>query len=292
MAENSPGNAPNNASDNAKKPRSGFGEILNTPAGVTLLGFFLTGVLGGLVSLSLNAFQRWDQDRVATLTERENEIRSVNREFVGAIVQRAFYTDAVIEAITLSKTGSDLEGAWPRYESAFQAEQGAVWQNHLNIEGHLQDDPAPTGENGWQPFWYYLDLVIQPRFEEMDRCLRSAHGVYLSAGGPQPDRMKAAQSVLLGCESSTHWDHVRPKQEASVAQWDHFKTCLESFTYHVDLSARIQQQVWKAGESSVSLPDPARCNKDDPVCQQARFLIGLEDSIADDCGPLPPGHYD
>ena len=73
MAENSPGNAP----DNAKKPRSGIGEILNTPAGVTLLGFFLTGVLGGLVSLSVNAFQRWDQERVATLTERENEIRVV-----------------------------------------------------------------------------------------------------------------------------------------------------------------------------------------------------------------------
>jgi hypothetical protein len=284
MAENSP--------DNPKEHRSGIGALLNTPAGVTLLGFFLTGVLGALVSFSVNAFQRWDQERVATLTERENEIRSVNREFVGAIVQRAFLTDAVLEAITLSKTGSDLETVWPRYENAYQAERAAVWQNHLNIEGHLQDDPAPTGQNGWQPFWYYLDLVIQPRFEEMDRCLRAAHGTFLSSGGSQPDRMIAAQRVLAGCEGSTHWDHVGKKQEASVAQWDHFKTCLESFTYHLDLSARIQQQVWKAGESTVSLPDPSRCNDGDPVCQQARFLVGLEGSIADDCGPLPSGRYE
>lgn len=283
MAQESP--------DEAKKPRSGMAEILNTPAGVTLLGFFLTGVLGALVSFSVNAFQRWDQDQVATLTERENEIRSVNRQFVGAIVQRAFYTDAVIAAITLSRTGSDLEAAWPRYDNAYQAEQAAVWQNHLNIEGHLQDDPEPTGENGWQPFWYYLDLVIQPRFAEMDRCLRIAHGAWLSTGGAQADRMSAAQRVLQGCESSYHWDHLKPKQDASVALWDHFKTCLESFTYHLDLSARIQQQVWKANESSVPLPDPARCDRSDPVCLQARFLIGLEDSIAGDCGPLPPGHY-
>jgi len=284
MAENSP--------DNPKEHRSGIGAVLNTPAGVTLLGFFLTGVLGALVSFSVNAFQRWDQERIATLTERENEIRSVNREFVGAIVQRAFLTDAVLEAITLSKTGSDLETVWPRYENAYQAERAAVWQNHLNIEGHLQDDPAPTGQNGWQPFWYYLDLVIQPRFEEMDRCLRAAHGTFRSTGGSQPDRMIAAQRVLAGCEGSTHWDRVGKKQEASVAQWDHFKTCLESFTYHLDLSARIQQQVWKAGESTVSLPDPSRCNDGDPVCQQARFLVGLKDSIADDCGPLPAGHYE
>lgn len=278
--------------DSTKEQRSGFATLLNTPAGVTLLGFFLTGVLGALVSFSVNAFQRWDQERLATLTERENEIRSVNREFVGAIVQRAFYTDAVVEAITLSKTGSDLDTVWPRYESAYQGERAAVWQNHLNIEGHLQDDPAPTGQNGWQPFWYYLDVVIQPRFEEMDHCLRAAHGAYLSPGGSQADRMKEAQRVLLGCETSYRWDHVGKKQEASVALWDHFKTCLESFTYHLDLSTRIQQQVWKAGESSESLPDPGRCNKGDPVCQQAAFLVGLEDSIAGDCGPLPAGHYE
>ena len=49
-----------NSSDNTKEPRSGFATILNTPAGVTLLGFFLTGVLGALVSFSVNVFQRWD----------------------------------------------------------------------------------------------------------------------------------------------------------------------------------------------------------------------------------------
>src|SRR5579871_5705048 len=105
MADHSPDTPPQ-----APRERSGFGALLNTPAGVTLLGFFLTGVLGALVSLSVNVFQRWDQERVATLAERENEIRSVNREFVGAIVQRAFYTDAMLEAIALSKSGSDLEG--------------------------------------------------------------------------------------------------------------------------------------------------------------------------------------
>jgi hypothetical protein len=278
--------------DEPKKKESGFAALVNTPAGVTLLGFFLTGVLGALVSFSVNAFQRWDQERTTTLTERENEISSVNKQFVGAIVQRAFYTDAVLQAIGQSKAGSDLDAAWPRYESAYQAELAAVWQNHLNIEGHLEDDPAPTGENGWQPFWYYLDLVIQPRFQEMDHCLRGVHGAYLSAAGAQAERMKVAQRILQGCETSYHWDHLGKAQKASVAIWDHFETCLESFTYHLDVSARIERQVWKAGETSVSLPDPGRCDRGDPICLQAVFLVGLKDSIADDCGPLPAGHYD
>jgi hypothetical protein len=123
---------------------------------VTLLGFFLTGVLG-------------------------------------AIMQRT-YTDAVLQAIGQSKAGSDLEAAWPRYESAYQAELAAVWQIHLNKEGHLEDDSAPTGENGWQPFWYYLDLVIQPRFQEMDQCLRAVHGAYLSTGSPQNWRSGAVKA--------------------------------------------------------------------------------------------------
>ena len=86
--------------------RSGVAALINSPAGVTLLGFFLTGVLGALVSFSVNAFQRWDQQQTQTLAERENEISSVNKQFVGAIVQRTFYTDAVLEAIKQSKAGS------------------------------------------------------------------------------------------------------------------------------------------------------------------------------------------
>ena len=158
-------NAPPGGTEKPKK-ESGIAALINSPAGVTMLGFFLTGVLGALVSFSVNAFQRWDQEQTQTLTERENEISSVNKQFVGAIVQRTFYTDAVLAAIGQSKAGSDLDAAWPRYESAYQAELAAVWQNHLNIEGHLEDDPAPTGNNGWQPFWAYLDLVIQPRYQE------------------------------------------------------------------------------------------------------------------------------
>jgi hypothetical protein len=275
-----------------EKKDSGITALINTPAGVTLLGFFLTGVLGALVSFGANAFQRWDQEQTATLTERENEISSVNKQFVGAIVQRTFYTDAVLQAIAQSKAGSDFDAAWPRYESAYQAELAAVWQNHLNIEGHLEDDPAPTGDNGWQPFWYYLDLVIQPRFQEMDQCLRAVHGAYLSTTGAQADRMRVAQRILEGCETGYHWDHVGKAQKASVALWSHFETCLESFTYHLDVSARIQRQVWKAGETSASLPDPGRCNKGDPICLQAVFLVGLKESLAEDCGPLPAGQGD
>jgi hypothetical protein len=285
-------NAPPTGKDKPEKKESGIAALVNSPAGVTLLGFFLTGVLGALVSFSVNAFQRWDQQQTQTLAERENEISSVNKQFVGAIVQRTFYTDAVLQAIGQSKAGSDLDAAWPRYESAYQAELAAVWQNHLNIEGHLEDDPAPTGDNGWQPFWYYLDLVIQPRYQEMDQCLRAVHGAYLSAGGPQADRMKVAQRILLGCETSLHWDHLAKAQKASVALWDHFETCLESFTYHLDVSARIQRQVWKAGETSVSLPAPGTCDKGDPICLQARFLVGLKESLAEDCGPLPAGQED
>ncbi|HEX4158690.1 MAG TPA: hypothetical protein VHY79_09450 [Rhizomicrobium sp.] len=278
--------------DKPEKRESGIAELVNSPAGVTLLGFFLTGVLGALVTFSVNAFQRWDQDRTATLTERENEISSVNKQFVGAIVQRTFYTDAVLGAIDQSKVGADLDAAWPHYESAYQAELAAVWQNHLNIEGHLEDDPAPTGQNGWQPFWYYLDVVIQPRFQEMDHCLRAAHGAYLSVPGAQAERIKAAQRILQECETSYHWDHLGKAQKASVAIWDHFETCLESFTYHLDVSARIERQVSKAAETSVSLPDPASCDKGDPICLQARFLVGLEGSLAEDCGPLPAGERD
>src|SRR5579871_5027559 len=114
------------------KKESGIATLINSPAGVTLLGFFLTGVLGAIVSFSVNAFQRWDQQQTQTLAERENEISSVNKQFVGAIVQRTFYTDAVLQAIAQSKAGADLDAAWPRYESAYQAELAAVWQNHLN----------------------------------------------------------------------------------------------------------------------------------------------------------------
>ncbi|HEY1613838.1 MAG TPA: hypothetical protein VGF97_09135 [Rhizomicrobium sp.] len=283
--------ADNGAPGGTEKPKkeSGFAVLLNSPAGVTLLGFFLTGVLGALVSVSVNAFQRWDQERTATLTEREQEISSVNRQFVDAIVQRTFYTDAVLEAVDQSKAGSDLEAAWPHYESAYQAELAAVWQNHLNIEGHLEDDPAPTGENGWQPFWNYLDLVIQPRYLEMDRCLRAAHGAYLSAGGTSAEKMREAQRILEGCQTSWHWDHAGKTQKASVALWDHFKTCLESFTYHLDVSARIQRQVWQANETSITLPNPNSCDHGDPICLQAIFLVGLGDSLAEDCGPLPDG---
>jgi hypothetical protein len=285
MAENGPGGS-------AEKPKkeSGIATLLNSPAGVTLLGFFLTGVLGALVSFSVNAFQRWDQQQTQTLTERENEISSVNKQFVGAIVQRTFYTDAVLQAIRQSRAGSDLDAAWPRYESAYQAELAAVWQNHLNIEGHLEDDPAPTGNNGWQPFWNYLDLVIQPRYQEMDNCLREVHGAYL--GAAQADRIKAAQRILEGCETRWHWDHLGKTQKASVALWDHFETCLESFTYHLDVSARIQRQVWKAGEAAAALPAPGTCDRSDPICQQAVFLVGLKDSLAEDCGPLPAGDKD
>src|ERR1700722_9777750 len=143
-------NTPPTGKDRPEKKESALAGLINSPAGVTMLGFFLPGVLGALVSFSVNAFQRWDQQQTQTLTERENEISSVNKQFVGAIVQRTFYTDAVLQAIGQSKAGSDLDAAWPRYESAYQAELAAVWQNHLNIEGHLEDDPAPTGGNGEQ----------------------------------------------------------------------------------------------------------------------------------------------
>src|ERR1700683_2973943 len=97
-------------------------------------------------------------------------------------------------------------------------------------------------------------FCVQPSYQEMDNRLRAVHGAWLSAGGPQAGRMKAAPRILQGCEASHHWDHPAQAQKASVALWDHFEPCLESFTYHLDVSARIQRQVWKAGGSAVGVP--------------------------------------
>jgi hypothetical protein len=59
-----------------------------------------------------------------------------------------------------------------------------------------------------------------------------------------------------------------------------------------DASASIRRQVWEARETSVSLPDPGRCDRGDPIGPQAVFLVGLKDRLAEDCGPLPEGHDD
>jgi hypothetical protein len=50
--------------------------------------------------------------------------------------------------------------------------------------------------------------------------------------------------------------------------------------------------VWKAGEAAAALPAPGTCDRSDPICQQAVFLVGLKDSLAEDCGPLPAGDKD
>jgi hypothetical protein len=264
---------------------------LQSQAGFAFLASILVAAVGSLITWELSEIGQHQQEQYAQQQEQDKELIALQTDFVTAIVQRVTYTDDVLQSLNRPASETDLNELWPHYLDAYRADRFQSWKNQLNMEGHWESQQNLLADNRQQEFWNYLDLVIEPRFEEMHQCVTVAHDAYVSANGSQMDKMHAAQIVLngpdgkSGCETSFKWDNQAVMPAGSVARWDHFETCIENFTYLLNVSDRIQRQVWHgdAGYTPVAKASGA-CTTNDSSCVQAKFLSNLHDLVSATCG--------
>jgi hypothetical protein len=273
-------------------------QFFGTSLGIAVLTL-LGAVLGSAVTEWGSYLERAREEKSATIEERARELGSIHDTLGRAIIQREIATDMVINAIDIGATRPEIDQLWQQYSDAYRAEVLTELQSHLLVTGHTEDDPNPASATGMEYFWYYLDTVIQGRFDSVHRCLLQVHSDFVSADDPLANRLQKAQARLQACEADGGWvarAYIDPKTKvlvSSVATWEGFKGCLEDFVDLQDLNARLQRRVWQANSWSLSLVKaltPAGsqneddCRPDDPVCDQRKFLRGLQGTLEQSCG--------
>jgi hypothetical protein len=134
----------------------------------------------------------------------------------------------------------------------------------------------------------------------MHDCMLDMHNAFISADDPLPNRLSKARADLAACRHDADWDHLaytytvpttgsaKPTSETqSISDWDDFKTCLEDYSYLLDMSARLETRV---GQSAVTWNLTGWWRKDcrdgDALCQQDYFFSQLQDNLAKSCGRL------
>ena len=270
--------------------------FFDTRVGLTILGFVLTGMLGGLASFLVNETLRSQDQQSGVLQQRESELSAIHTGIGHAIVTRSIATEDLMNVVDSGASDAEVESVWSRYMDAYRSEVSLELESHLIVTGHTEDDPNPGTDTAVKVLWTYLDDVIQSRFQGMHECLLQVRSTYVAAEIPVSNKFAAARAVLAQCRTDDYWNdksYLDPKtrQRVSVAGWDGFKSCLEDFTYALEMSARIQRRVWASGFWSIGnlehvthLRSPDDCSPDDAICLQNRFFRGLKVELEGSCG--------
>ncbi len=217
------------------EPKSFLGRLFHffdsTRVGMALLGFLLTGILGAGASALLSEAQRWQEDQAAAAKERSAELQSIQTGIANAILQRETSANLLLVAFRAGASEADIDQLWDAYIQAYRTEVPVVLEGHLAIQGHDEDDIVSDSSAALNDFWYYLDGVLQARFESMHDCLFQAHYAFKADSTPLADKFQQARNVLDGCVIDARWDgkgYSDPvtKQKVSVADWDDFRVCV------------------------------------------------------------------
>jgi hypothetical protein len=268
--------------------------FLNSTAGIAILGFLLTTVAGTFITNRLAENAKDVQNVAAAREKHEQELSDIRNKVELSIVKRELYSEALIEAMQYGAPASEVAEIWPRYQNAYRDNQEAYWRNHLSLEGRF-DLSLGVSEPVTTVFWDYLDLVIEPRFDQLHACIEKAHEAFNRSATDRASPGTSAYKALQQCESEPSWDSFKGGNERSISSWDDFQICLENYTYHLDWMVRIQSQVWQQEEESGSLVNAFTgsdadkgCDGTKPACWKKLFLASLQRDIAEDCGNIPP----
>lgn len=289
------------------RPKGLFARVhsfFDTKVGFALLTFLLTSGLGTFATWLLTDVQQVQASRSVALQARAAELASLHTGVEANILQREVAADNYIRAIEVGAGDSEVGELWQKYEEAANGEILSALQSHLVIMGHTQDGPDPGlfDRKAWR-FWTYLSDVIQPRFASMHDCLLDVHNAYVAAGEPLFNRLAKARVELKLCKKDSDWDRFAytfdpavgnssgkngntTKTTVSVSEWDDFKTCVEDYTYLLDLSTRLEARAVQYEHIPIAGHDWDGCSSSDDMCRLTKFLDSLPATLPRSCGSL------
>ena len=280
-------------------------DMFSKPAGLVILTFVLTTVIGTFAN---NLWQAAESERTsdqANVDKRDREIQDAMNGIKKTLMERAAASDQLIVALELKEDSKTIDDLWSAYQRAYHDENVAYLSSQLRLEGLT--DLLPAGASGavfTTTFWNYLDLVIQPRFNDLHVCIVALKGAYALPGSTTA----TLTSDFLKCSYATtpddlvrinskmaYWDQFAGTGKA-VTLWSRFKTCLEVYSFQLDWNLMGQRQLSEEAsrerEDSDWLAHPVRAierwsSPDQASNWQNSFLCQMRQRLEDDCGVYP-----
>lgn len=168
---------------------------MSSPAGLAILGFALTSVLGSWVADHLknadaarDAATQDEKDRTARIDKIESQLSS-------SLQQRMTYVHLISEELARDDAVDDLKTDWPAYRQQYVNGTVSVLLGNLSLQKEMEAaDPA-----GWHVFSRYLLSWVEPRLEDEDYCLSAARDAYIDASAQPGERSRQAGAVLSAC---------------------------------------------------------------------------------------------
>jgi len=260
-------------------------------------------VLGAVVSTYWHNEEKKRDETAREAEKQELVLRQVRDRVSSSIAERTEAADTLIQGLEDKLPPPDIDRLWQRYETACHDQDVAYENNQLNLEG-ISDVDLVAETPLTTVFWNYLDLVIQPRFRNLNTCITK---LYIKYQEPRSTRATLVRSFdecdkedLLDNASKptpNYWDRYHGSG-SGVQRWYNFKTCLHDYSYLLDWHVRIQSRVWAYARSADELrsewytrwpwqhfQEPR--SYDDPMCWQQRLLFNLKDNLENVCGIFP-----
>jgi len=261
-------------------------QFANTNAGVVILGFLLTTILGGLFTWGqkyvedtrrqgdIAAEKRREEDsRIAQYNIRQDhEVRDL---VDNAVVQRAVYADDLVRAFERGARIDELKADWLRYQTSRHDFVAAKLRNMMNLKLEFAPGSYPDDLRS-SMFWEYLDFVIRPAFDAFDRCIADSYG---RASAEADSQSAAPKRVFEGCgvepDNFTQQfsrkslddvnrqenpgyakDHPRDAVDYSVSRWDQFVICVQEYAFFIDMTLRKKEQALDGKGEDLFAKDP------------------------------------
>lgn len=245
-----------------------FASAMNTPAGLAVLAFVLTTVLGAAIKIGADAvFERAAQQRHNLEVQRAN-FQEVTKITGPEMAKLKLDTDELVLNLSRAHRVSEVNASWNNYERSYDDITLSLWADFIGLQRTLRAAP------GQKLFAWYIGFYIEPELDSMNECLTSALDTYQDAERDGESGGSAASERLKECDTDPAWSD--------------FETCLYSFAINFDQAISLQQQSLDR-ESGIKISDTEdpyyiECKGKEP-CERQKFQAALPAALTPDCGP-------
>lgn len=198
----------NRKEDQKEKLGQRLGRFLRQPIALTLIGFFLTSIVGTIISQNVANRSQRDAERVAAL--------EAVRQFASDAAELRVQQDLLASAM-FRQTGLDaLEGFKQRYDEAFLLWNSGRYRNYLAVRSFFGFTYANFAEQ-------LISRTIHQDFRAMNVCLTQSYDVLVEEMEGQAqltDRRALVEASLDTCLADRDRPGVQTEDQGYLSAFD------------------------------------------------------------------------
>jgi hypothetical protein len=243
--------------------------LMNSPAGLAILGFILTSGLSAVVA---DVVRNADETTAAQNQKVENRAKSLShlRALLDVtLAKRAALTDMIHYDISRDRSEADLNRIWPVYRQTVIDGTSNLWMAQRDLE---EEASAISDDENDVILSNYLVAHVGYALANENECITEAHDSYLNTAMGKAERLSDARTELERCQKP---------------DWDTLQLCMRDLTTSIDELIALRTEVLEDGAGSSPWPFGRSRFSDGSVQRERKFFEDLHARLPKNCGPEP-----